>query len=712
MKSQKEPKKSSESAQLERVISDKRSELFGVKGQTPLAQACFIVCRAMGFSLDETSESEESLDAICKNSRIFYRTIDLKDKWWLRDHGHLVGIYQGQPVALLYNNYHYTIISPTTQQMIPLDAKISQEISPRGYMLYPPAPEKASIASILLQSILKRKRNEYLYLAIAGLLSAFLGFLFPFSNKILFDHIIPNFDYTLFTQVILALIAGIIGGALFAFASAFFSLRLNGIISHDLQMKLWNRLIKLPAHFFRRFQTGDLIQRTQIFNQIRRNLSQNTLITIFDSIFVLSYFVMMLIYNWQLTLIGLGTIFFVFLVSLIVIYLKIHWDGAILASNARINSFLVQMINGIDKLRTAAAEKRVFALWTKEYAENQSLNLKSKFLQAIITTLNASTHLLLIFLIFGVVIWMRSTSLTSISIGDYLAFTAAFFPFSQAVFSILGTLASLISLVPFWRRVKPIFSSPLELSKDQRHPGTLTGQFDMKNLYFRYYKQAPFVIQDLSLKAERNTFIGIAGPTGCGKSTLARLMIGFETPERGCVCYDEKDMRELDLSEMRKQVNVILQQNAIFAGKLYDNLVCGGEYSDEEIERVMHLSTFDRDLARFPSKLQMMLPSGGGLLSGGERQRLLLTRALLRNPKILILDEALNSLDSPSQSKIIENLQNLPMTKVLITHQLNILEKLDTIYLMREGRVVGSGTFDELIQREPFFQQLVASQSI
>ncbi|NGX54906.1 MAG: putative ABC transporter ATP-binding protein [Chlamydiae bacterium] len=712
MKSRKKLKNDSVPTQLQRVISDQTSEFFGLKGQNPLAQTCFILCRAMGFALDKGSESEESLDAICSKSQIFYRTINLKDKWWEKDHGHFVGTYQGQPVALLYKNYHYYIVSPTTQEQIPLDAKNSQELAPQGFMLYPPASEKASIARILAQSILKRKKSDYIYLAIAGLLSAFLGFLFPFSNKILFDRIIPNFDYTLFTQIILALIIGITGGALFSFARSFFSLRLNGTIAHELQMNLWDRLIKLPTQFFRRYLTGDLIQRTQIFNQIRRELSQNTLITIFNGIFTLAYLVMMLLYNWQLTLVGLGVIFCTFFISLVVIYFKIHWDGAILASNAQINSFLVQMVNGIDKLRTAAAEKRVFLLWTKEYAENQTLNLKSKFLQAIITTLNASTQLILILVVFGVVIWMRSTSPTSISIGDYLAFSAAFFPFSKAVFSILSTFSSLISLFPFWKRIQPIFSSPLESTKEQRHPGILTGQFDMKALYFRYYKQAPFVIQDLTINVEANTFVGIAGPTGCGKSTLARLMIGFETAERGCVCYDEKDMRELDLPEVRKQINVILQQNAIFSGKLYDNIVCGGEYSDAEIEKAMHLSTFDIDLARFPAQLEMILPCGGGLLSGGERQRLLLTRALLRNPKILILDEALNSLDSPSQRKIVENLQKLPMTKVLITHQLNVLEKLDMIFLMKEGRLVASGTFEELLQREPFFQQLVASQSI
>ena len=129
-------------------------------------------------------------------------------------------------------------------------------------------------------------------------------------------------------------------------------------------------------------------------------------------------------------------------------------------------------------------------------------------------------------------------------------------------------------------------------------------------------------------------------------------------------------------------------------------------------EQMSIFITFDEDLERFPSKLDMILPSGGGLLSGGERQRLLLTRALLRKPKILILDEGLNSLDSPSQKKIIENLKSLPMTKIFFTHQLNVLEKLDCIYVMKDGTFIASGTFDELIEKESFFQQLVENQSI
>lgn len=698
--------------EFQRVISRQGEEFLGIEGKNLLVQACSLVGKAMGFELDPASESETTIEEICKKSQMVYREVDLPQKWWLKDHGHLVGSYKKTPVALIYKNYRYYIFSPATKERIPLDVKVNEELTPSGIMLYSPTAPKEGIAKTIVQTGLKKKFADYMFLVIAGLLSAFLGFFFPFSNKILFDKIIPNFNYSLFTQIILGLIVGVISGAIFSFIRSFFALRLNGHISHELQMKLWDRVLKLPAPFFRQFQTGDLMQRTMIFDKLRRALSQSTLFVIFDSIFALAYLAMMLIYSWQLTLATVAILGLIFITAAVIIVLKIRWDTVLLASNAKINSFLVQMINGIEKLRTAAAEKRVFSLWVRDYAENQSINLKSKFLQNILSALTSFSTIFLLLLIFGIAIWMRSTAITSLSLGDYLAFSAAFAIFSSAFFSLLETALSLLSLVPFWKRVQPIFASPLEVSKEKRHPGKFTGKIDVKDLYFRYYKQAPFVLKDLTLQVKANSFAGIVGPTGCGKSTLARLLVGFETPERGSICYDEKDLKDLDLSEVRKQVNVILQQNAIFAGKLYDNLVCGGEYKQEELEEAMHLSTFEEDFARFPAKLETMLPSGGGLLSGGERQRALLTRALLKKPRILILDEGINSLDSPSQQKIVENLKSLNMTKVLFTHQLNILEKVDCIHVLREGRFIASGTFDELLASEPFFQELVENQSI
>ncbi len=206
--------------------------------------------------------------------------------------------------------------------------------------------------------------------------------------------------------------------------------------------------------------------------------------------------------------------------------------------------------------------------------------------------------------------------------------------------------------------------------------------------------------------------IGIVGPSGSGKSTLIRMILGFETPRSGAVYFNGKDLSHLNLSEVRKQMGVVLQEGGIIAGTLYQNIVAGGQYTEEEIDRAITLASFKKDLQNFPMGLHTVVPMNGETLSGGQKQRLLITRALLPNPKILLLDEATSALDNNSQEEITQNIDQLNISRIVIAHRLSTIKNADRIYVLEKGKVTQTGSFKSLSNELGLFAEMLKRQKL
>ncbi|NGX46578.1 MAG: hypothetical protein K940chlam2_01773, partial [Chlamydiae bacterium] len=628
------------------------------------------------------------------------------------EHGPLLAYYKNEPVTLLPERGHYSLIIPKEEAPMAITKSVAADISPLAYTLYPPLPEDMGTMQALFQALFSHKMRDYFYLFLAGVLATTVALFVPISNKILFDNVIPHYNLSLLGQVLLGLMAAAAGSAAFLVARSFVGLRLNAKITHYFQMTLWDRILKLPTQFFKTMANGDLIQRTMIFNTLRRLVDQNSVIIIFDSLFASLYFFIALYYSWKLALVGLGTILLATLLAILLAFLKVKWDKALLASDANINAFLISVVQGVDKLRLTASESFFFSHWATKYAENQTLSLKSRFLAVISATLNKVIFPLFSLVIFALIIHERTSDISLLTLGDFLALSAALTPFFLATLSFLNLGTSMISLIPFWQRVRPLLTSALEAKATDQEPEKLQGKIALKDIYFRYRANAPYVLEGLSLETTPGDFVALVGHSGSGKSTICRLLVGFETPVRGDIHYDEWNLQELSLSQMREQISFVMQQKAIFMGSFFENITCGKPYSYEEIQKALALSTLDQDMHRFPSGLNTLLPSGGANLSAGERQKLLLARALIRNPQILILDEGLNSLQSATQQQILETLKTLKITRIIATHQVNILKAVDQILILENGKISSQGSYDQLVKENPHFLDLIKQQTL
>lgn len=687
-----------------------------------LLQACKIIGQTIDVEFKAPASDKQDIESICAASGIRYRKVLLEKKWEL-GHGSLLGFWEEshRPLALIRRGNHYVAIDPAANKVMPLNDNLKSQLSSIAYTFYRSLPEESLGLSQIFRLCSKGIFHDYLMLFLVGMLAAVLGFFFPIANKVLFDNVIPEFNIPLYIQVMIGLTLATMGAAFFFYMRSMILLHLDGIVQNRLQMGLWDRLLKLPLWFFRKFTTGDLIQRTFVVEAIRRNLSDNTLRILLNSFFGLTYLIVMLIYSWQLALVGILVAFLGTVFSLIIFSIKLYYQRKILASNAAINSFLVQAINAISKVRMAMAENRIFGQWSREFFNNQRLKLKAQALQVREMTFNSFLGLLSYVFLFGVVIWMNQSALSGnsedaakefISIGTFLAFNAAFIPFTQSLFGLTETMISIIEIIPFWERTRVIFTTPVEKTKDKVDPGELQGNILIENLYFRYDKNSAFVLHNFSMKAKQGEFIGIVGPSGCGKSTLCRILIGFEVAEKGVVLYDSKDLYGLDVYRVRNQIGVVLQGNAIFAGTVKENICCGKPFSKERIEEAAQLTTFDRDLRDLPMGLDTILPTGGGVFSGGQRQRLLLTRSIINKPKMLILDEATSSLDNQTQNEVQNNLQSLKTTRIIVAHRLSTIQHADNIYVIENGRNVAQGTFDELAKQPGIFSRLLEAQKV
>ncbi|MEG4571894.1 ATP-binding cassette domain-containing protein [Microcoleus sp. N3A4] len=232
----------------------------------------------------------------------------------------------------------------------------------------------------------------------------------------------------------------------------------------------------------------------------------------------------------------------------------------------------------------------------------------------------------------------------------------------------------------------------------------------LEGVTFRYRDEGLPVLDDITLRAQPGEFVAIVGPSGSGKSTIVRLLLGFETPNSGRVCYDGKDLAELDLVAVRRQLGVVLQNGRIGSGSIFENITAGALVSHEKAWEAARMAGFAEDIEQMPMKMHTVISEGGTNLSGGQKQRLLIARALVNQPKIMVMDEATSSLDNRTQGIVVESLDKLKATRIVIAHRLSTIRHADRIYVVEAGRVVQVGTFEELVQQEGLFAQLVARQ--
>ena len=689
----------------------------------PLLVAAGAVGKALGVTICPPAESEnlarikEPLEAIARASRLRMRQVLLEGEWWRQDCGPLVAYTKSDhlPIALLpTSGDRYLLFDPVSKTKTAVDDRVAAAISSKAYMFYRSFPDKALQVFDITRFALYGRQKDLLLIVAMGIATTLLGMLTPFTTSILIDNAIPDSDRGLLWQIGLGLIVAAIATALFRLTQGLALLRVETASDSATQTAVWDRLLNLPISFFRQYTTGDLQSRVNSVTSIRRQLGGNTLINLITGCFALLNIALLFYYSVKLALVALAVALLIVIVTAVsgsILVRKVH---PLLEIEGDIFGHVVQLINGIAKLHVAGAEERAFASWSKNYRRQIKLELSTQYIEDAVALFNTVMPTITS----GILYWFTIKMLTdpeastTLTVGSFLAFNTAFGTFIKGATDVSNTVTDTLQVLPQWKRARPITQAVSEVDIAKADPGKLTGRITLDRISFRYQADGALILNDVTIKAEPGEFIALVGGSGSGKSTLLRLILGFESPEEGKVYFDGKDLSGLNINAVRRQLGVVLQNGKIMSGSIFDNLSGGAQITLEEAWSAAKMSGFAEDISAMPMGMHTVISEGGGNLSGGQRQRLIIAKALVLKPNILLFDEATSALDNRTQAIVSENLDKLKVTRVVIAHRLSTIQNADRIYVLSEGSIVQQGNFEELSNRKGLFADLIRRQLV
>lgn len=688
-----------------------------------LFSTCRLIGNKIGFDLDEPkhidsyqNSTTNQLYAIAKSSKIRIRKIILRDTWWKEENGHLLAFTKKDktPVALLQkNSKSYTLKDLSTDIEPDINYEIADTLEPIGYMFLSGFDSKMSSVKKVLSFAIKGVEKDAKILIFAALVGSLIGLLVPMLSGMMYDDVIPTADKSLHLEVFsIMIMIGLVSAGL-QLAKGVLQLRVESKSSINLQAGVMDHMLRLPVTFYKKYSTGDLTNRVLSINAIRQIISSTLMTAVLSGAFSFVNLILLFHYDPSLAWVGtsLGLIAAVFMVSIGL--LKLKYDRQVAKSQGDIQGFLFEFLSGITKIRITGGERRVFTLWADKFSKLKQLGFNSGSYQNFVETFNASYPLFTSILFFSFLYYtvLHSTAVNSmLSVGAFMAFICAFNQFLNDSLRLSMALITSLNVITLYERVKPILEEETESAEQSVDPGELAGEIEMNSVSFRYKADLPLVLNNVTFKVKPGEMVAFVGASGSGKSTIMRLLLGFEQAEEGSLYYDGDSFESMNKELVRRQIGVVLQNGALMSGSIYQNIVGNSELTLDDAWDAARMAGMEEDIKHMPMEMHTVVSEGAGTFSGGQKQRLMIARAIAHKPRLLFMDEATSALDNKTQSTVSQSLDKLQATRIIIAHRLSTIKNADRIYVMDKGTIVESGTYDELMENDALFSQLAKRQ--
>jgi NHLM bacteriocin system ABC transporter ATP-binding protein len=674
-----------------------------------------LVAQAQGMEVEPpaaTDPGRDPVQAMARACRVRARRVVLREGWWREDNGPLLGRWADRPAPLALlpvRGGGYEALDPADRSRIRLDERTAAQVGPTAYMVYRPFPAEPLRPLDVLRFGLHGCRPDVLAALGAALLGAVLGLVLPMATGLLFESVIPGADRGQLAQMMVILLAVALAGALFSVVRGVAVVRIESRTAAGIQAAVWDRLVALPLPFFRDYSAGELAMRAMNVEEIRRLMTGAVVTGLLAGLFSLSNLFLLFYYDPLLGTVGSALIAVSLAASVSIGLLQLRSQRAILALRSRISGMMLQFLTGIGKLKLSGAEPQAFALWARAFGEQRETQYRNRALGIRLAVFNAAYPIVCSILLFRLAGRTLGTE-EALGTGQFLGFMAAFGLCLGSVLSTSSAVLQALNAVPLYEQVRPILQTTPEVRPGRDDPGSLSGAIELQHVSFRYQADAPPVLRDVSVRIAPGEFVAFVGPSGSGKSTCFRLLLGFDAPEAGSVAYDEQDLAGLDVSAVRRQIGVVLQSGRVMSGDLFTNIAGSSAATLDDAWEAARMAGLDEDIRRMPMGMHTMVSDGGGTLSGGQRQRLMIARAIVGRPRILLMDEATSALDNRTQAIVSASLDRLRATRVVIAHRLSTVIHADRIHVLVAGEIVESGSYDELMALDGVFAAMARRQ--
>ena len=659
-----------------------------------------------------TSDAATALGDVLDASGVRGRRVRLaqEDKWWIGDSGAMLAFREddGRPVALLPGILGYYREVDSFGRKTRVTPERAKSLRAGAWVFYEPLPSGSLEPRDLFRLARKGGTVDFMRFVITGLLGGLVMLLPAMVVGVILDEVIPTGAAGLLYAGIAALVAFALIRALLHVLQGTALMRLEGRATSRVEAAFWDRLLRLPLSCLHRYSAGDLAMRGMTFQHLRDTVQGVVANAVLSVVFLSPAFLLICLYD---TMLGGITAAFGLLSLIVTVILglgQISPQDRVIRTIHHLAGRLFQLINGIAKLRVKGAEGSAFAVWARDYREQKHAELQRGAFETHLQAFGTALPLLA-----GGAVILAATfpGRETITVGDFFVVYLLFMLFLTGVSRLGASFSAVAAIIPALEQVRPFLTEIPETSVDGEPVETLGGEIVFDHVSFQYDPDGPLILDDVSIHARPGEFIAIAGESGAGKSTLFQLALGLGQPSAGAVYYDGRDLKHLNIKQVRRQIGAVPQKVQLHPQDLWDNIV--GDYEKATVEDAWHaakLAAVDRDIAAMPMGMLTNVGNSASVTSGGESQRITIAHALIRNPRILLLDEATNWLDNDSQSKIMVNLMGLTSTRIVIAHRLSTLRQADRIYVLRFGKVVQEGSFTELVATEGVFQDLVHRQ--
>ncbi|BAH40929.1 MAG TPA: peptidase domain-containing ABC transporter [Gemmatimonas aurantiaca] len=545
--------------------------------------------------------------------------------------------------------------------------------------------------------------RKYLLVAIvASLVLQLFGLLVPAATAILVDSTIAWSRRGL-VPVVAAIVCMVISRIGVSVIRGHVIARLQRTIDGHVSLQFFDHLLRLPHQFFLQRTTGDLLQRVHGNTAIRELFTTQLIGASLDAPMALGFLAILFVMSPPLAVLALASAAAQIAVLVFAMRRQRELAVRVLAARADEQGRTIETLTGIAFVKAVAAESGMLARWRQAFQHHQQTTFETTLLatgiEALLGGLRLATPLT------ALVMGMAAVNSGSLSLGQMLAATTLVASFTQPVLALMQSAQQLQTAGAYIERVMDVLDSSPEVASDlPAHtqisapvlPAKIRGhsgrRLACQALEFRFSSGSRPAFEDVGFEIEPGGSLGIIGPTGSGKSTLAKVLMGLWMPTGGELLHDGEPF-QAHRQRFRSRTGAVLQEFDVFSGTIRENIALAiPDATLSAVKRAAMLACLDDDIAQMPMGYHTQIGDRGVALSGGQRQRLALARALLHEPDLLVLDEATSHLDERTEKTVNARVAELGCTRVIVSHRLNVVGDVDWLLVMKDGRVVASGT--------------------